>query len=55
MVKKNSSSVDVYMVSILLDTKVTVNQPITKYINQNKDYNVLFLIQCLKHFFNGFY
>ncbi len=36
---KNSSSVDVYMVIIILDTKVTVNQPITKYINQKKDYN----------------
>ncbi len=53
---KNSSSVDAYMVIILLDTKVTVSQPITKYINENKDYNLLFLIQCLKHiFFLGFY
>ncbi len=48
---KNSSSVKFYMVIILLDTKVTVNQPITKYINQKTDNNVLFLMQCLKHVF----
>ncbi len=54
---KNSNSVDVYMVIILLDTNVTVNRPnIEKYINRNKDYDVLFLIQCLKRIvFIGFF
>ena len=52
IIVKNSNSVDVYM----LDTKVTVNQLISKYINQNKDYDVLFLIQCLKRIvFIGFF
>ncbi len=46
---KNSNSVDVYMVIILLDTKVTVNQPITNTLIRTK------IIMYLKHFFPFFY